>query len=424
MSRAGGELRAPTMKNATATRTWLTQVAAALRKTTEILAGELAAPTNETPYWTEFEWRIARAVSAMHGVSSLLWSGLRWEGPGSWRRFLGEQRDQSIGRHLQITHLLDAIDLQAHRDGVALVALKGAALYAAGIYAAGARPMGDVDLLVRHDDAGAIVRLLGACNYAAAFTTHRHQVFLPRARKVMTGTRLGEHVDNPIKIEVHTRIAESLPVSASDITQLLFPSVEHAGVITYRSAASLMMHLLLHAAGNMRARALRLIQLHDIALLSARFAPSDWEELFAMRPNGRGLWWALAPLTLTALYYPTTIQPALFAHLGGECPPRLLKHVRHQRVTDVSWSNIRIEAFPGVEWARSSREALDFMRGRIWPSHEARLELKQGAAQIPDSSTVPWYGISHAARIVRWVISRPPRVQTLLSVRAALAQES
>jgi hypothetical protein len=63
------------------------------------------------------------------------------------------------------------------------------------------------------------------------------------------------------------------------------------------------------------------------------------------------------------------------------------------------------------------------MRSRIWPSREARLELKEGAAQIPGSATVPWYGISHGARILRWVFSRPPRVQTMLSVHAALAQE-
>ncbi|MGC2028656.1 MAG: hypothetical protein WA642_01400 [Steroidobacteraceae bacterium] len=56
-------------------------------------------------------------------------------------------------------------------------------------------------------------------------------------------------------------------------------------------------------------------------------------------------------------------------------------------------------------------------------SDDAQVELREGAAQIPDASTVPWYGISHRARILRSILSRPPRVQTLLSVRAALAQE-
>jgi len=335
--------------------------------------------------------------------------------------FLREQRKHSVARHLHIAHLLDAIDSQARLEGVALVALKGAALHASGIYTAGERPMGDIDLLVRNDDAKAVARVLDACGYAAAFTTHRHQVFQPRARKVSSSVRLGEHVDNAIKIEVHTRIAEPLPVIAADITQFLVPPAAHAGLNPYPSTASLMLHLLLHAAGNMRAHALRLIQLHDIALLAGRLGPGDWEELFAMRPDGRTLWWALAPLMLTARYYPAAVPPDLFARLGMECPWLLGRLARHQRLTDVSWSNIRIAAFPGVEWSRTPREALEFMISRIWPSREARLELKEGGAQIPDSSSVPWYGISHGARILRWVFSRPPRVQTLLSVRAALA---
>jgi hypothetical protein len=348
---------------------------------------------------------------------------LRWEGPESWRRFLREQREQSVGRHLQIARLLDEIDRQARREGVALVALKGAALHAGKIDAAGERPMGDIDLLVRDDDAKAIARVLEVCDYAAAFTTHRHQVFRPRVSKSLTSVRLGEHVDNPINIEVHTKIAEHLPTKEVDITQFLLPGVVHVGLNGYPSNPSLMLHLLLHAAGNMRARALRLIQLHDIALLAARFGPADWEELLALSPDGGTLWWALAPLMLTVRYYPTRIPQGLFPRLGMECPWLLGKIARRQRLADVSWSNIRIEAFPGVEWSRTLPEALDFMRSRIWPSREARLELKEGAAQIPGSSTVPWYGSSHAARILRWVFSRPPRVHTLLSVRAALAQE-
>jgi len=402
----------------------LTQVAAALRKTTEILAHDLAVPASEPPVWTEFEWRIARAVVAMHGVSSLLHSGLRWQGPEGWRRFLLEQRDQTVARHLLIRRLLEAIDLEARRRGIALVALKGAALHANGIYAAGERPMGDIDLLVRNDEAKAIARLLEVFDFAASFTTRRHQVYEPRARKISTGARLGEHVDNPVKIEVHVRIDEHLPTTAVDITQFLLSRNAHAGLNAYPSVASLMMHLLLHAAGNMRARALRLIQLHDIALLAARFGPADWEELLTARPSGCSVWWAFAPLMLVARYYPERIPPVVFARLGMECPWLLAKRAAHQRLTDVSWSNIRIEAFPGVEWSRTLREAADFMTGRIWPSREARLELKDGAAQIPDASTIPWYGISHRARILRWVFSTPPRVQTLLSVRMALTPES
>jgi len=52
-----------------------------LRKITETLAGELACPTQHAPAWSDFEWKIARAVAAMHGVSPLLSRTLRWRGP-------------------------------------------------------------------------------------------------------------------------------------------------------------------------------------------------------------------------------------------------------------------------------------------------------------------------------------------------------
>jgi hypothetical protein len=399
----------------------ISKVAAALRKTTETLAQELCFPSSRAPPWTEFEWRIATVAAAMHGVSSLLCNGLCWEGPPGWQRFLLEQRGQSVARHQVIVRLLKAIDLHARGSGVALVALKGSALLAGDIYSAGERPMGDIDLLVRAVDARATSRVLEGCGYSAAFSTHRHDVFQPINIKVPTTARVGEHVDNPITIEVHTKIAERLPVNPVDITGFLLPSAAHAGLNAYPSLASLMLHLLLHAAGNIRARALRLIQLHDISLLAARFAVDDWEELVAMRPDGHALWWVWGPLMLTARYYPASIPTDVCARLRLECPWLLRALARHYCLTDVSWSNIRIAAFPGVEWSRSGSEALAFMRSRIWPRSEALSELKDGAAQIPGSSSIPWYGIPHAARILRWIFLRPPRVQTLLSVRAALA---
>jgi len=42
------------MKSASVTLPPLTKVAAALRKTTEFLAHELAVPTNEPPLWRNF----------------------------------------------------------------------------------------------------------------------------------------------------------------------------------------------------------------------------------------------------------------------------------------------------------------------------------------------------------------------------------
>ena len=47
-------------------------------------------------------------------------------------------------------------------------------------------------------------------------------------------------------------------------------------------------------------------------------------------------------------------------------------------------------------------------------------ELEQALLAKPQLDSIPWYQLSHASRIVRWLFSQPPRVQTMLSVRAAL----
>jgi Uncharacterised nucleotidyltransferase len=400
----------------------LATVAAALRDVTEVLAREITSPTDQPPLWDGFEWRVAQAVASMQGVSSLLCDGLRWKGPASWQRFLEEQREHVVGRHRKIVQLLDRIDSLSRREGIALVALKGAALHASGIYRAGERPMADIDLLAHEVDVKATSRLLEDCGFELTFTTWRNLLFESRLRRVSTAGDLGENINSPIKIELHTSIRERLPIRESEITQFVFPRAAHPGLNAYPSVASLMMHLLLHAAGNMRSHALRLIQLHDIALLSARFGPCDWDELLIARPNGRAPWWAVPPLILTARYYPGTIPAYVIDRLGAQCPWLLDWVARRQLLADVSWSDIRVNALPGIEWSRTPQEALRFVISRIWPSHDDRFELQHFAEHHPGASEVPWYGISQAARILRWVFSKPPRVQTILSIRAALAQ--
>jgi hypothetical protein len=49
-----------------------------LRNITETLARELGHPSERAPGWSAFEWRVARAVAGLHGVSGLLSAQLRW----------------------------------------------------------------------------------------------------------------------------------------------------------------------------------------------------------------------------------------------------------------------------------------------------------------------------------------------------------
>jgi putative nucleotidyltransferase-like protein len=300
-------------------------VAAALRTTTERLARELAQPGETAPHWDDFEWDVARAVCGMHGISVLLARRLHWRGPSSFQRFLAEQVEHGLRREVRADALRLRLDELLRRERVPVVALKGAALRPLALHSPGDRPMGDIDLLARREDLAAITRALAQVGYQPLFAVNRHHVFQDSATASPRG--FGEHVDNPLKIEVHTHIAEALPVEAVNITERLWPAAPRPGINEYPDLGALMAHLLLHAAGNMRAHALRCVQLVDIARLAPRLGGEDWASL-------RG-WWALPPLLLAQRYCDARIPAAVLDTLRRACPARLARAAGRHLLTDV-----------------------------------------------------------------------------------------
>jgi hypothetical protein len=89
-------------------------------------------------------------------------------------------------------------------------------------------------------------------------------------------------------------------------------------------------------------------------------------------------------------------------------------------VFEVSLSNLRIAALPGIEWSRTPAEAWRLLRQRLLPSPHELTELREGMVAMPNLLELPWYQLSHPQRILRWVLGRAPRVQTMTSVQAAL----
>ena len=388
-----------------------------LRRTTEALAAELAQPGTAAPAWSDLEWRLASAVAVAHGVSPLLCVHSAWT-HAPWRRFLQDQREQVELRHRRIAALLQRIDTDARAAGLALVPLKGCALHALGIYAAGERPMADIDLLVRDDDAAAAIRLLLALGYEESFAQWKHRVFKPASGHPFAG--LGEHRDAPINIELHTRIQERLPVSAVDITERIYPHAPRPGLNPYPSIGALMSHLLLHAAGNLCGRSLRLMHLHDIALLAKRMRADDWDVLW----NGRAAtpWWALPPLRLVARYYPGAIPDAVFARLEHEGPPLLRTLSRRQTLTQVSCSELWLHAFAGIEWCRSARDVAQYLGHRIRPSDEAIRERADMVRTQLWLQGQAWVTLKHARRVLTWLTRPVPRMDMLYVVRIALQE--
>ena len=392
-------------------------LAAALRKTTEHLARELVRPSDTPPGWNELEFGVAQSVAAMQGITVLLGNRLRWRGPPAWEAFLAGQREQSVLREALLGRLLERIDSVTRDARIACVALKGSALRSLGLYAPGERPSGDIDLLVRKSDAAAVATAIASLDYVLFADVKRHTTYVPR--KLETPISLGEHAANTISIEVHTLVAEALPIRNVDITERLLPERPVPGVNRYPSDAALLLHLLLHAADNMKTHCLRQLQLHDIALLLGRLGAADWDAMHEAASAGE-LWWAFPPLAMTERYYDCRAPRALLRDVRRSCPVILRRVSDRHELTDVSWSNLRISALPGIAWSHTPIEALRYAWSRVSPERDTLEEVRTAVELQPHLRIVPWYQVSQSKRIVRWLVSRPPRVQTISAVAAAL----
>jgi hypothetical protein len=391
-----------------------------LRETTEVLARELVEPGARAPSWSASEWAVARAAAVMHGLPGLLGERLRWRGPGDWGDFLGAQRAQIVARLARIQALLAAIDAGARAEGISLIALKGAALHARGIYRVGERPMADIDLLVAPAQEAQAGRLIERLGYHEACVTWKHREFHPLHGQRHAAS-FGEDADNPLRIELHAGIRELLPRRPVDISPLVLPQRLPPGVNDYASTGALLLHIVLHAAGAMLNHTLRFLHLHDIARVVQRMTPKDWSDTLAAAADGPdpSLWWAFPPLVLAHRYHGGVPEEVL-ARTAAGCSPLLRRLARRRLVSDVSLSYLWISAFPGIEWSRSLSEAAAYARSRVLPSPETRALRRSYAAAQPLVSGGDWAQASQARRIVRYLTSRHVRQETVQPVLRAL----
>jgi hypothetical protein len=396
----------------------LKQLHGSLRRITERLARELARPGDTAPEWSGLDWQLARAVAALHGISPLLATKLRWSGPPDWQEFLTEQRGHVAARHRRIEQLLSQLDVRAREAAVGIVGLKGAALHACGLYRAGERPMADIDLLVHPQQTARATGLLESLGYYERYATRRHKVFMPEVAAQTAA--VGEHADNYLKIELHEQIGECLPCRSVDITALVRPRDTHPGLVGYPSRAAMLSHLLIHAAGAMSFRGVRLLHLNDLALVASSMSNADWQELLARATQSATAWWALPPLQLTARYFEIAIPAEVLKGLAAVCPWNLRRIAYRRSVSDASFSFLWMEAFPAIGWSRSISEALEYMSARIRPDREAR-RLRQMLVETQIAvAHSPWGKLNQGQRIVRWLTSRQPRIDTLHAVRSVL----
>lgn len=391
----------------------------ALRDVTARLVDEIRAPTRQPPSWSGFEWSVARSAVSMLGIAGVLANRLRWQQPRHFVDFVHQQRGHIVNTQQTVRELLAQLDLALRQGGVPAVGLKGTAILALKLHAPGVRPMADVDLLAHPEHAEDVSRAVESCGYRRAHRAERHLTFLPTHEGLPHA--YAEHPGNPLRIELHLRVYEPLPVAPVDITSTLWPRDAAPGINGYASRAELMRHLLLHAAGAMSTHTLRGIQPYEIGALAAILNADEWRELLGCASS---TWWMYPPLLLAEGVSPGSVPAAVLMRASADCPALLERCARCYDLHNVSWCNLRISAFPAIAWSRTPLEALRYIRSRAAPGPTALGELRDSVQSAPSLNGLPWYQLGHGKRISRWVLGRPPRVQTMMSVMAACVETS
>jgi hypothetical protein len=360
----------------------------------------------------------------MHGVTPMLGSVLLWEGPQGWQEFLRKESVRELRRRERIVELLRLVDEQLRAVEVPAVALKGSALYGAELYGPGERPMADVDILVRPRDLECASGVIEGLGFQESLRFWKNREFSAGERGAHWLPQ--EPGEDPIKIDLHERVCEKLPARIVDISAFMFPDEPRPGLNRYASRASLIAHLVLHAAGAIVERSLRLIQLNDIALLATVAKDEDWAEVLRIGESRQAPWWAFPPLALTDRYYPERMPRWVLVSARSSCAA-ILSHISaRQRLSQVSLSFPWIQAFPGIAWARSPAEALAYIVKRVVRDGEDVSMPARALKTVPGLSPNErrWLAVSQGERIARWLVSHPARSLTMRAIRSAFGESS
>ena len=228
------------------------------------------------------DWEAVRQVAADQGLAPLLYLALRdWEGvPPSFRRELQGSLYRHVGLDTTRWHQLEGVLQGLAATGVEVILLKGAALAATVYGDAPGRPMGDVDLLVRREDAPGALHALAGLGYALAQPEVRPGAEL----QYRYAATLRRPDSAGATIDLHWGLFHSQYYQHRLPMEWFWERPQHvlvgqAGACVLRPAAQVLhlcAHVLLHHSDS------ELLRLHDIAAVIAHYrAEMDWGEVLA-----------------------------------------------------------------------------------------------------------------------------------------------
>jgi hypothetical protein len=164
------------------------------------------------------------------------------------------------------SELAEVLQVFADAD-VPILPVKGGALASTVYEDPAARPMADLDVLLREEHFPAGEELLARIGYAKTFHGWKHARFArPGSGTIVDRER--EHPDNPRQLEVHPRCRERI---LGEVTDLIWSGARRGelfGIPAWLPGAdAAWLHLLIHATHHVMLNNSRLVQLLDLARL-------------------------------------------------------------------------------------------------------------------------------------------------------------
>ena len=365
-----------------------------------------------TAGWSDDDWEAARWAIQVHGIAALLdrafeGSPNRQALPERLRAYLAGQRRLSAQRVARLLGDLTSILRAAALRGIPVALLKGS-LLASGYYAEpGLRPMNDVDLLVRPADEPRMLDLLAELGYRQHARGWKHVVLSQPDGAGPTVSYEGEHPDNPRSVELHTRVAEQYWGIRYDLTDEAWagsaPGTIRGAEAQVLGPAALLHHLLVHASSDAIARRIRLLHLHDIALVAARVDRAGWDAIVRAAQSRREERFIVPALLLASRYF-ASIPADRVAALRPGVPPALLDHLEREGLDRLSFCNTA-PTTPAEKlcWFRPGPEQIGAVRHMLLPDPN---EMAHWFPRMARPALLPLAYARYGALLLHWGLRR------------------
>jgi Uncharacterised nucleotidyltransferase len=339
-----------------------------------VLCGDSGAAYDD---WSPLDWRLARVVGSLHGILAPLGAHCAHApfGPADWQAFVAEQHRLGLARVARILDLFERILGVFQRGAIDVMPLKGCDLLTRVYAEPAVRSTSDIDLLVQYADFKRAVQLLDSLGFECTSDTDRHAVFMQPQDTIVA--YIGEHPENPVKVELHREATVGAVGSSIDLTASLW---EGAAVDTWRglrvmrpTLAALAAHVLLHAAADMQYQAFRGCRLFDLMRLNERLSKEDWQLLAQIVTRAHGGHLAYAALALAQRYVPDIALAHVLEFLAPHATTQLRRHMARATLCELSYCSVRSTiVLDQLKWATGVRAAVDVILSGIYPSKEQR----------------------------------------------------